>query len=91
VGTGTGGPGGLGVGELKDNRLKIKKVTFSLLVILLSTGCYKSYPYYYISLEKTPDIQVKAYGKTQIGDTKFHKEMPIRYELKREQYILFFD
>lgn len=75
---------------LRDSLL-IKKQLISFFLIFLFAGCAKEYPYRYISLEKIPDIQVLDYGKTQIGSIESHKEMPVRYELKRKHYILFFD
>lgn len=44
--------------------------------------------YYYMSFVDIPDIKVLEYGKADYWPMFGHKEMPIRYELKRDGYTL---
>lgn len=65
---------------------------FIVLLLLLLQGCV---PYVnqfnYISLVDVPDIQVLEYGKYEPGKTFSHEEMPVKYELPRASYKLYFE
>ena len=45
--------------------------------------------YYYMSFVDVPGIKVLEYGKADLWPMFGHKEMPIRYQLKRNRYTLF--
>ena len=44
--------------------------------------------YYYMSFVDIPGIKVLEYGKSDAGISLGHKEMPLRYELRRNKYTL---
>lgn len=72
--------------------LEMKKILITLLTLFFSTGCMtKSYDYEYISLEKVSDIKTISYGQSEMSRVKSNADMPIRYELHRENYILVFE
>ncbi len=50
-------------------------------------GCYYDYDYEYISLVDSMDIL--EYGKTELRNVREHDDMPIKYKLERDRYILF--
>lgn len=62
------------------------------IVILLTVGCVsRSFDYKYISLEQLEGIKVISYGQPELASLKFDREMPIRYELLRKDYLLIFE
>lgn len=58
-----------------------------MIAVLLVSGCYYDYDYEYVSLEES--MEVVEYGKTELRNVRDHTEIPIRYKLERDQYILY--
>ena len=65
------------------NKLNAAVIISSLFVF----GCYYDYDYEYISLAQS--MEILEYGKTELGNVRDHHDMPIKYELERDQYILY--
>ncbi len=63
-----------------------------VVFIVLLQGCVPVFlRHYYISLEDIPEIQVLEYGTYDYGPFFFNDDMPTKYVLSREKYIIYFD
>lgn len=70
----------------------MKRIVIIFTTLLFSVGCMsKSFDYKYISLEQFEGIQVISHGRSELSRLKSDNEMPIRYELARENYVLIFE
>lgn len=73
------------------HRKEMKPHIIISAILALTSGCaVKSYQYKYISLEHLANIEVTAYGRADLAGLEFDSEMPISYELARDQYLLTF-
>jgi len=67
----------------------MKIILVILILLTISFGfVFNFYEYKYISLENIPEIQILSYGKSELSHLQLSNEMPIRYKLIREKYIL---
>ena len=70
----------------------MKKVLLTVACVLLCASCIRyEYKFHYISLEKIEGICIKSLGRLNRSDIKEDHDMPMRYELKRENYLLVFE
>ena len=70
----------------------MKRIVIIFTALLFSVGCVpKFFEYKYISLEQLEGVQVISHGKSEISHLLSDNEMPVRYELARESYILVFE
>ena len=69
----------------------MKKVLLGVLVMLFSASCVRWYDYKYISLEQVQGIRVVSRGRPDRSSIQADKEMPLRYELNRDRYVLLFE
>ena len=69
-----------------------KNIVIIFTTLIFSVGCIcKKFDYKYISLEQLNGIQIISHGKPEIPHLKSDNEMPVRYELAREKYVLIFE
>lgn len=66
----------------------MKKIAFITLLLIFGVSCTTVHVYKYISLEKIEGIRITSYGSSNLHGLESDEEMPIRYELKREDYVL---
>lgn len=57
------------------------------MTVLLTAGCYNDFDYEYVSLAAS--MEILEYGQTDLDNVRNHTDIPIRYQLEREQYTLF--
>lgn len=70
----------------------MNKAILTVTCILLCASCFRhEYEFHYISLEKIEGICIKSLGRLNRSDIKADHDMPMRYELKRRNYLLVFE
>ena len=77
--------------QFRGFRVSVMRWAIGILGPLFASACVvpNLVEYYYMSFVDVPGIKVLEYGKADLWPMFGHEEMPIRYELKRDKYILF--
>jgi len=57
------------------------------MVALLIFGCYSDFDYEYMSLAQS--MEITEYGQTELHGVRDDTDMPIRYVLERDEYVLY--